>query len=194
MSERWDHHFLQLCIDHARMSKDPSSMVGAIIVGPDREIRSAGFNGFPRGIADTDERLGDRETKLRLVVHGEMNAVLAAARVGTPLKGCTLYLVATDISGAVWGGLPCIRCAVGIIQAGITEIVSWSQRKAPSRLYENLRVSRAILDEAGVMYRAGCVRALRGDLAAVLGAARLRHGDVGWWRSKLRSYQGAARK
>ena len=84
MTTRWDHHFLQLCLDHARMSKDPSMSVGAVIVGPDREIRSAGFNGFPRGIADTKERLSDRDVKLQLVVHAEMNAVLAAARVGVP--------------------------------------------------------------------------------------------------------------
>jgi hypothetical protein len=89
MSVRWDHHFLRLCQDHARMSKDPSTRVGAVIVGPDGEIRSAGFNGFPRGILDSDDRLNDRETKLKLMVHGEMNAILAAARVGTPVKGCT---------------------------------------------------------------------------------------------------------
>lgn len=59
---RWDRHFLRLAAEHARMSKDPSTKVGAVIVGPDREIRSAGFNGFPRGIEDTDERLHDRET------------------------------------------------------------------------------------------------------------------------------------
>ena len=96
MSDRWDQHFLQLAIDHARMSKDPSTRVGAVIVGPDREIRSSGFNGFPRGIEDTAERLADREMKLRLIVHAEMNAVLNAVRGGAQVKGCSLYLAATD--------------------------------------------------------------------------------------------------
>lgn len=153
MSDRWDRHFLQLAADHARMSKDPSTRVGAVIVGPDREIRSAGFNGFPRGIADTVERLSDRETKLKLVVHGEMNAVLAAARVGTPLKGCTLYLSATDNTGAVWGGPPCTRCTVEVIQAGIVEIVSWSQKAVPSKWHDDLALAHQIIDEAGVKYR-----------------------------------------
>jgi deoxycytidylate deaminase len=68
--------------------------------------------------------LHDKETKLRLVVHAEVNAILNAARVGIPLKGCTLYLAATDDTGAVWGGPPCTRCSLDMIQAGITRVVS----------------------------------------------------------------------
>lgn len=153
MSHRWDLHFLELCVNTARMSKDPSTRVGAVIVGPDREVRSTGFNGFPRGIKDSTERLEDRDTKLRIVVHGEMNAILAAARVGVPLKGCTLYLAATDVSGKIWGGPPCTRCTVEIIQAGISEIVSWPVRDVPSRWHEDIAFSKKILDEAGVVYR-----------------------------------------
>jgi len=84
---KWDRHFLGLALAHARMSKDPNTKVGAIIVGPDRELISAGFNGFPRGIEDSDERLTNRDLKLKLIVHAEMNAVLAAARHGIQLKG-----------------------------------------------------------------------------------------------------------
>src|ERR1700733_15498817 len=105
-NERWHRHFLSIAEACALMSKDPSTKVGAVIVGPDREIRSTGFNGLPRGIDDTDERLSDRDTKLKLVVHAEMNAVLNAARFGVSLKGCALYLSATDNSGLVWGGPP----------------------------------------------------------------------------------------
>jgi Cytidine and deoxycytidylate deaminase zinc-binding region len=67
-----------------------------------------GFNGFPR----------DKETKLRLIVHVEVNAILNAARVGIPLKGCKLYLACTDDTGAVWGGPPCTRCSLDVIQSG----------------------------------------------------------------------------
>lgn len=153
MSERWDRHFLQLAIDHARMSKDPSTRVGAIIVGPDRELVSAGFNGFPRGIADTPERLHDRDTKLKLVVHAEMNAVLAAARIGVGLKGCTMYLAATDHGGAVWGGPPCTRCAVEVIQAGIVEVVSHAFKSVPSRWANDIEFARTVLAEAGIRFR-----------------------------------------
>lgn len=151
--ERWDRHFLALAECNARMSKDPNTSVGAVIVGPDREIRSTGFNGLPRGIQDTAERLNDRETKLKLVVHGEMNAILNAARIGTPVKGCTLFLSCTNASGALWGGPPCTRCTVEIIQAGISEIVSWPIKETPSRWHDDLLVARELLAEAGIKFR-----------------------------------------
>lgn len=153
MSARWDNHFLELALLHSRMSKDPSTRVGSVIVGSDREVISAGFNGFPRGVADTAERLADRDQKLKLIVHAEMNAVLAAARLGIRVKGCVLYLAANDDSGLVWGGPPCTRCTVEIIQAGITEVVSYPVKAVPSRWHEDLKLSRQILEEAGVNYR-----------------------------------------
>lgn len=153
MTQRWDNHFLQLALETARISKDPSTRVGAVIVGPDREIRTSGFNGFPRGIADTPERLADRDTKLKLVVHGEMNAILNAARVGIPLKGCSLYLAATDDSGLIWGGPPCSRCTVEVIQAGIVEIISRPKKSVPSRWHLDLELSHELLVEAGIAYR-----------------------------------------
>lgn len=153
MSDRWDRYFLKLALLNAEMSKDPNTQVGSVIVGPDREVRSSGFNGFPRGIADTEERLHDRDTKLKLVVHGEMNAILGAARVGIPLKGCTLYLAATDSSGLIWGGSPCSRCTVEIIQAGIQEIVSFAPKNTPSRWHDDLAMARSLIEEAGIRYR-----------------------------------------
>jgi dCMP deaminase len=150
---RWDDHFLGIALTCAKMSKDPSTQVGVVIVGPDREIRSTGFNGFPRGIADTDERLNDRDTKLKLVVHAEMNAILNAARHGVALKGCTMYLVATDRSGEIWGGPPCVRCTVETIQVGISEIVSLAFKNVPSRWKADIEQARDLLCECGLHYR-----------------------------------------
>ena len=153
MSDRWDRHFIALALAHARMSKDPSTQVGAVVVGPDREVRAMGFNGFPRGILDSPERLADRDMKLRLTVHAERNALLSAARVGVPLLGCTLYLAATDSSGTVWGGAPCTHCTIEIIQAGIAHVVSPPIKTAPSRWRDDLLFARTLLDEANVPYR-----------------------------------------
>lgn len=152
MSERWHNHFLELALLNARMSKDPSTKVGAVIVGPDREVRSMGFNGLPRGVADTSERMNDRDTKLALVVHAEMNAILNAARVGVSVKGCTMYLAATDSSGLVWGGPPCTRCTVETIQSGISAIVSHPFKSVPSRWKDDIERARGLLDEAGVQF------------------------------------------
>ena len=61
MSDKWDLRFLELARHISDWSKDPSTKVGCVVVGPDREIRSTGFNGFPRGIEDDDNRLQNRK-------------------------------------------------------------------------------------------------------------------------------------
>lgn len=154
MSDRWDKHFLRRALFIARdMSKDPRTQVGAVVVGPDREPLTDGFNGLPRGIEDTPARLNNKELKLKLVVHAELNAILNAARVGTALKGATLYLAATDDSGLVWGGPPCTRCSTHLIQAGIREVVSYPVKPVPSSWHEDLALARTVLEEAGIIYR-----------------------------------------
>jgi dCMP deaminase len=153
MSIKWDRHFLGLALSCAKMSKDPNTQVGAIIIGPDMEIRSSGFNGFPRLLYDTPDRLNNRDMKLKLIVHAEMNAILNAARIGVSTKGCTLYLAATDATGNVWGGPPCVRCVVEMLQAGITEIVAHPPKSIPSRWHEDLNFSRGLLIEAGIVFR-----------------------------------------
>lgn len=151
--DRWDRHFLELSLLHAKMSKDPNTKVGSTIVGTEKELISGGFNGFPRGIEDSIERLNDREMKLKLIVHAEMNAILAAAKNGISLDGCTLYLAATDNTGLIWGGPPCTRCIVEIIQAGIKEIVSYPIKNIPSRWHDDLKLSMSLIKEVGIKYR-----------------------------------------
>ena len=48
----WDSYFLDLAMLVGTKSKDSSTKVGAVIVGKDNEIRSTGFNGFPRKVND----------------------------------------------------------------------------------------------------------------------------------------------
>lgn len=144
MTIRWDAHFLRHASECACMSKDPSTKVGAVIVGPDRDIRATGFNGFPRGITDSPERLNDRDAKLAIVVHAEMNALLHAARHRGGVKGCTMYLTVP----------PCTQCAAAIIQAGIAEVVTLpASESLASRWGVSLATARALLCEGGVGYR-----------------------------------------
>lgn len=152
MNDRWNRHFLERCVLNAHMSKDPRTQVGAIIVGPDREQRADGFNGFPRGIADTPERLNDRDMKMKLIVHAERNAICNAARIGVSVRGCTLYLAATDESGMIWGGPPCSACTIELIQAGIDRVISLPVKAVPSRWHDDLAFARSILAEAGIEY------------------------------------------
>lgn len=108
----WDLRYLELARFVAGWSKDPSTQTGAVIVRPDNSVASLGYNGFPRGIRDTADRYEDRDVKYSYIVHCEMNAVLSAH---THVQGCTLY---------TWPFLSCDRCAVHMIQAGITRAVA----------------------------------------------------------------------
>lgn len=115
----WDEYFVSLLAPVAAKSKDPSTKVGCIIVGPDHEIRSTGYNDLPRGIVHTDERL-ERPAKYLYTEHAERNAIYNAARNGTSLVGSTIYC---DM-------YPCAECARGIIQVGIKRLVCTQEPRA----------------------------------------------------------------
>ena len=143
MSEKWDRRFIDLALHISGWSKDPSTKVGCVVVGSDREIRSTGFNGFPRGIADSIERLEDRELKYPLICHAEENAIMHAARIGISLKDCTAYVT--------WP--PCTRCARSLIQAGVVEVVYPGDIQIPDRWVEDFDRSLSMMQEAGVIVR-----------------------------------------
>ena len=143
MSEKWDQRFLELAKHIAGWSKDPSTKVGCVVVGEDREIRSTGFNGFPRGIADDGERLSDREQKYPLICHAEENAIMHAARIGVSLKGCVAYVT--------WP--PCTRCARSLIQAGVREVVYPDSCVVPERWAKDFNMSNGMMLEAGLIVR-----------------------------------------
>lgn len=140
LSERqfkWDQRFLSLAEKVSRWSKDPSTKVGSVIVDPETQrIISLGYNGFPRGVADTPERLELRETKYDLVINAEMNALQFAER---SVKRCTLYVYPLP---------PCIRCATQIIQAGIKRVVAPSSW--PERWNDSMTKAFDLFDEAYV--------------------------------------------
>lgn len=114
INSKWDKRFMRLARDIATWSKDPSSKIGAVIVNDERRILATGYNGFPRGIADSDDRLNDREKKYSMIVHAELNALMNALYAGVSVKGATLYVY----------GLPiCSDCTKSVIQSGIARIV-----------------------------------------------------------------------
>lgn len=112
MNEKWDRRFLELARHISGWSKDPSTQVGAVIVDRHRRIVSVGFNGFAKGVTDHADRYANRDIKLRLVVHGEMNAILFATQ---SVQGCSLY---------TYPFAPCSVCAGMAIQSGIFQVIS----------------------------------------------------------------------
>lgn len=110
--DKWDLDFLKLAKFWGELkSKDPSTKVGAIVTRS-RHILGMGYNGFPKGVKDTLERLNDRPTKYALVVHAELNAILDC---GVKPIGGTIY---------IWPLFSCANCAKAVIQSGIIRVVT----------------------------------------------------------------------
>ncbi|MCB1466669.1 MAG: dCMP deaminase family protein [Rhizobiaceae bacterium] len=132
----WDRIFMARAAEVAKASKDPSTQVGAYIVNSDGEDVCSGYNGFPKGVADTADRLNDRPTKYAFVCHAEANAIVLARR---DLRGCTIYVTPLH---------PCGECAKLIIQSGIKRVVT--RKPVEERWQSSYAVAQTMLDEAGV--------------------------------------------
>ena len=115
ISTSWDKKYMGLAAHVSSWSKDPSSQVGAVAISPeDNHVLSMGYNGFPKGIEDSEERLNDRDQKYPLTVHAEKNCIYNATYNGVSLKGAFLY---------VYGRPICDECSLGIIQVGISRVI-----------------------------------------------------------------------
>lgn len=142
---KWDIRFLDMARTTSTWSKDPSRKIGAVAVDPiKKNILSTGYNGFPRGILDSEERYNHKPTKYRFVVHSEMNLIYNATFNGISLAGSTLYVY----------GLPvCSECAKGIIQVGIKRVVMWTgDQEVPDNWKESWALTSELFNEAEVQY------------------------------------------
>ena len=139
LSTRWHKKYLNLATHIADWSKDPSTKVGAIAVGNVGQILATGYNGLPRGIEDSEERLSNREHKYRLTVHAEMNCIYNATYNGVSLKNSTLYV----------SGLPvCSDCAKGVIQVGVKTVVMPKYIDVPKKWHDSFKETKALFEEA----------------------------------------------
>ena len=59
----WNRRYLRMAREVADWSKDPSTGVGAILVDPEYNLFSTGYNGFASKVKDTPERLNNRTLK-----------------------------------------------------------------------------------------------------------------------------------
>lgn len=114
----WDRRFIAMAELASTWSKDRIAKVGAVLVDCQGQVAGVGYNGFPKLVEDSVERLTS-EVKLELIVHAELNAILGA---GGRARGGTLY---------VYGKPVCARCAGSIIQAGVARVVA-AQPRVPS--------------------------------------------------------------
>jgi dCMP deaminase len=149
-----EQYLLRLALNTARRSFDPATKVGAVITSSGGRIQAIAHNRFPTLLACTPERLNDRPTKLKYMVHAEMAAVHNAAHGREQLSGSTLHLAATDDTGLIWGGPPCMACALALIDLGIKRIVTYPGKPAdiPWKWRENVAEAKEMLFEARVAY------------------------------------------
>jgi len=122
----------------ALLSKDPSTKVGAVIFDGKKRIVSAGYNGLPRGVSDTQERLTNRDIKYKMVLHAEVNALSFAT---APVEGATLFCTHPC----------CTQCAAQIIQRGVAHVCWPSPTPEFSKRWaEDMDLSMQMFGEAGV--------------------------------------------
>lgn len=150
-SEKWDRFYLELAKFVAtKLSKDPSTKVGAVVVNWEKGLEFFGYNGFPEGVQDLPERYNDRPTKYALVEHAERNALYKAGRHNA--QGATLY---------VWPAFAfpplCADCCKAVIGHGIKEVVAYNDPGVPQetvkRWEESIKFSRLMCEERGIIWR-----------------------------------------
>jgi dCMP deaminase len=122
----------------ATLSKDPSTKVGAVIFDDKKRLVSAGYNGLPRGVLDSEARLTNRETKYKMILHAEVNALSFAT---APVEGSTLFCTHPC----------CTQCAAQLIQRGVKH-VCWPAPHAAfaKRWAYDMDLSAKMFEEAGV--------------------------------------------
>ena len=134
----WIRRFIGVAETVAQWSKD-STKVGAVLVGPEREIRLTAFNGPPMGVVDSPDRF-ERPRKYLYASHAEQNLIAFAAREGIRTAGCAVYVTHP----------PCAACARLMIQAGVKKVIVGNGRLVGAHFIEENQAAALMFDEAGV--------------------------------------------
>ncbi|HHP0493574.1 TPA: deoxycytidylate deaminase [Vibrio harveyi] len=106
---KWRNRMVELAKHVAEWSRD-TSKVGAVLVSKKGGDITLGYNGFPFGVKDCPDRYDEKKQKLNIIVHAEVNAIIAA---GARAADGHLYVSGKPI---------CARCAGPIIQSGIKRV------------------------------------------------------------------------
>lgn len=121
--EQYHRYFMRVAFETAKLSHAKRTKVGAVLV-LDNRIISQGHNGTPTHFCDICEDVledGSLVTK-DTVIHAEANAIYFCAKNGLKTDGTTLYITMS----------PCVKCALGIIQAGIKTVYYFEEYRDPS--------------------------------------------------------------
>lgn len=140
----WDEYFLKIASVVAERATCLRHNIGAVIV-KNKRILSTGYNGAVSGAIDC-LKLGCIKNELGLesgigaeicrAVHAEQNAIIQASLQGVSTEGATLYCTT----------IPCRMCAKMIVNAGIKEVITYSN-------YAGARGSIEFLKKSGVNFK-----------------------------------------
>lgn len=151
LSRGWQpwSELLRRCCLKAMESPDPSTQNGAVLVDPDGELGGYPFpatyacNRFPSGVRSTPDRW-ERPLKYQCVIHAEQHSLTLASRHGIATEGLTLV--------CPWAA--CDRCAVSLIAAGVSKIVTFPRERdeTHARWSASCDIADVMLSEAGVEF------------------------------------------
>jgi dCMP deaminase len=129
-----DEFMMQKADEIATHSNDPSTRVGAVVTDGVANRIGHACNHFPDGVKESAERLNDRPTKYKMMVHAEVGALLSTPDLD---RAYALYCTCH----------PCANCVAVAIQAGIKRIVC---RKPNPRWLDDVEICQTMCREAGV--------------------------------------------
>lgn len=158
-----DAYFMGIAMAVRSRANCTGRRVGAVIVR-DRRILSTGYNGTPSAMlncedggchrcAHPEDYASGEGYDICICVHAEQNALLAAARFGVAIEGCTMY---TTLQ-------PCFGCLKELLQASVLEVcylAPWESRFGDqyAALVERVgrdRFRRVAVDDADAAWALG---------------------------------------
>lgn len=116
--DKWVNFFMTVVDASAKLSRDPKTKVGAVIV-KNKRIKSTGFNGAPSNFpddkvpwicTDSDQLIDQKNTYM---CHAELNAVLNYDGQISDLRDSDIYVSVS----------PCHHCACMLAQVGIKRVI-----------------------------------------------------------------------
>lgn len=132
---------LKMAYVAAQESNDPSTQNAALLVDENGIMVAHDINRFPNKVLETKERW-ERPLKYKIIEHAERNVLYGAARNGTKTDGLIMI--------CPWAA--CSDCARGIIQAGISILITHKQAhdRSPDFWSQEIGIAFQMLEEAGV--------------------------------------------
>lgn len=143
MKNHWHDRYLRDAQEAARNSKDRRHKVGAVLFHPETHaMLLTGFNGLVRGMDDMNDQFHEQPLKDHMFEHAERNLLYFAARFGFRTEGL----------GIAASRYPCAGCARGIVQSGLSELVTIEPENwEHPRWGESWKAARKILNDGGVV-------------------------------------------